>query len=63
MFTPFAFIQTIPAGGGGGGDADATAYINAVLAAGGELSAGQQTAINTFFVDLKSDGIYSKLYC
>lgn len=62
MFTPFAFIQTIPTGGGGGGDADATAYINAVLAAGGELSAGQQTAINTFFVDLKSDGIYSKLY-
>jgi len=61
MFTPFAFIQTISSGGGGG-DADATAYINAIIAAGGTLSAGEQTAINTFFVDLKADGIYSKLY-
>jgi hypothetical protein len=46
----------------GGGDADATAYINAIIAAGGTLSGAQQTAIDTFFVDLKADGIYSKLY-
>jgi len=49
-------------GGGGGGDDDATAYINAIISGGGTLSTPQQTAINTFFVDLKADGIYNKLY-
>lgn len=41
-------------------DADAQAYIDAVLAAGGTLSSGDQDAINTLFVDLKTAGIYIK---
>lgn len=41
---------------------DADVYIAAVLAAGGTLSGTEQTAIRTFFTDLKSDGIYSKLF-
>ena len=56
--TPFAFMAA-PAGGG---DPDAATYIAAVLAAGGTLSSPQQTAINTYFVDLKAEGLYSKLY-
>ena len=60
MFTtPFAFMAA-PAGGGY--DPDAQAYIDAVIAAGGTLSSPQQDAINTFYVDIKSDGIYSNLY-
>jgi len=43
-------------------DPDATTYINAVLAAGGSLTTPQRTAINTFFVGLKTDGTYSKFY-
>jgi hypothetical protein len=43
-------------------DPDATTYINAVIAAGGTLTAPQQTAINTFYVGLKTDGIYNKFY-
>ena len=59
MFTtPFAFLAA-PAGGG---DPDAAAYIAAVLAAGGTLSSPQEEAINTYFVDLKAEGLYSKLY-
>ena len=59
MFTtPFTFLKAA----GGGADPNATTYINAVLAAGGTLSSPQQTAINTYFVDLKAEGLYSKLY-
>ena len=43
-------------------DPDATTYINAVIAAGGTLSPTQQTAIDTFYVGLKADGIYNKFY-
>jgi hypothetical protein len=43
-------------------DPDATTYINAVLAAGGTLTTPQRTAIDSFYVGLKADGIYSKLY-
>jgi len=57
MFSPFGFMGTQA-----GGDADATAYINAVITAGGSLSAGEQTSIDTFYVNLKSLGIYSKLH-
>jgi hypothetical protein len=56
---PFSFLKTVS--GGGGGDVDATAYINAVLAAGGSLSSPEQTAINTLFVDLKSAGLWNDL--
>ena len=57
MFSPFGFMGTQA-----GGDADATAYINAVITAGGSLSVGEETAIDTFYTGLKSDGIYSKLF-
>ena len=60
MFIPFGFMNT--QAGGGGGDADANAYISAITTAGGSLSGTEETAINTFFTTLKSDGIYSKLH-
>jgi hypothetical protein len=60
MFTPFSFIQTISAGGGGG-DANATAYLAAVVAAGGSINDTITSATNTLFVDLKAAGIYNKL--
>jgi len=37
-------------------------YIAAVLAAGGTLSGAQETAISTFYSDLVTAGIYSKMY-
>jgi hypothetical protein len=58
---PF-FITSTSSGGGGGFDPDAQAYINAVIAGGGTLSSPQEEAINTYFVDLKAEGLYSKLY-
>jgi len=50
-------------GGGmiGGLDPSAKAYINAVVAAGGTVSGGQKSAINTFYKTGKSDGWYSSL--
>ena len=57
MFQPFGFMATpIPAS-----DADADAYILAVTTAGGTLSAGEETAIQTLFTSLKSNSLYSKL--
>jgi hypothetical protein len=43
-------------------DPDATSYINAILAAGGSLSSPQQTAIDTYFIGLKAQGLYNKFY-
>lgn len=60
MFSPFSFMGTQA---GGGGDVDADAYILAVTTAGGTLSAGDETAIQTFFVGLKTASIYSKIAC
>ena len=60
MFSPFGFMGT--QAGGGGGDIDATAYINAVITAGGSFSGVEETAIDTFYVNLKSSGIYNKLF-
>jgi hypothetical protein len=50
-------------GGGfvGGLDPDAEGYIDAVVAAGGTVSGGQKSAINTFYKTGKSDGWYSSL--
>jgi len=50
-------------GGGfvGGLDPDAKGYIDAVVAAGGTVSGGQRSAINTFYETGKSDGWYSSL--
>lgn len=42
-------------------DADATAYINAVISAGGSLTTDERNRINTFFVTGKSQGWYSDL--
>jgi hypothetical protein len=42
-------------------DADAAAYIAAVVDAGGVVSGGQKSAINTFYKTGKSDGWYSSL--
>ena len=57
MFQPFGFMATpIPAS-----DADADAYILAVTTAGGTLSAGEETAIQTLFISLKSNSLYTKL--
>ena len=50
-----------PASGGGGGDTDADAYIAAVTTAGGTLSAGDETAIQTLYTELKSNSLYSEL--
>ena len=49
MFTPFGFM-------GSYGDADAQAFIDAVVNAGGSLTATEETAINTLVPDLKSAG-------
>lgn len=54
---PFSFIQN-PASGG---DADATAYLAAVVATGGTVDATITSAVNTLFTDLKTAGIYTKL--
>lgn len=59
MFSPFAFQGTKA---GGGGDADAQAYITEVKAQGGTLSAAEETAIETFYGDLKTAGLYTKLH-
>ena len=58
IFTPFAFMQ--PAGAPL--DPDAATYISAVTTAGGSLSGAEETAISTFFTDLKSAGVYSQLH-
>ena len=42
-------------------DADAAAYLEAVLLTGGTLDATISGATNTLFTDLKSNGLYSKL--
>jgi hypothetical protein len=44
---------------GGAFDADAQAFFNRVTAAGGTLSATEQTAVNTLVVSLKSFGIWT----
>jgi hypothetical protein len=42
-------------------DPDAKAYIAAVVAAGGTVSGGQKSAINTFYKTGKADGWYSSI--
>lgn len=50
-----------PAPAGGGYDTDAQAYIDAVVAAGGTLDSSQQDAINTLYLDLKSNSLYTEM--
>ena len=47
-------------GGGGGNDPDAQAYIDALGTAGYTVSGAEETAINTFVLALKADGIWAK---
>ena len=58
MFSPFGFMGTQA---GGGLDPDATAYIDKVIAQGGSLSAGDETAIQTLYTDLKSNSLYGEM--
>jgi hypothetical protein len=55
MFSPFSFL-------GKREDADASAYIQSVLANGGTLSEPQELAIHNFYTNLKEANIYDKLY-
>ena len=55
--TPFTFLKAA----GGGADPDATAYLAAVVAAGGTVDATITSATNTLFTDLKSAGIYTNI--
>lgn len=58
MFTtPFAFMKaaTAPV------DPDATAYLAAVVAAGGTVTPTITTATNTLFTDLKTNSLYTKI--
>jgi hypothetical protein len=58
MFTtPFTFLKAVSAGG----DADATAYLAAVVAAGGTVDATITSATDTLFVDMKTAGVYAKM--
>ena len=43
------------------GDADANAYIAAIIASGGTTDTTIENAIQTLFTDLKSAGVYSKM--
>lgn len=57
MFTqPFTFLAAA-----GGGDSDATAYLEAVVAAGGTVTPTITTATNTLFTDLKAASLYTKI--
>lgn len=47
--------------GQGGFDADAQAFFNRVDTAGGTLSATEQLAINTLVIQMKADGIWTKM--
>ncbi len=55
MFIPFAFQGTKA-------DTDAQAYITEVKAQGGTLSLAEETAIDKFYTNLKSAGLYAKLH-
>lgn len=46
---------------GGGNDPATTAWVNAVVSAGGTVSGTQQTRVNTLIVALKGHGLFAKL--
>lgn len=55
-------IGRLIVGDSSAGDPDANAYISAITTAGGTLSGAEETAIQTFFTDIKASGIFSKAY-
>lgn len=59
--TPTNTVTPTPTPSPAGGDPDATAFLAAVVAAGGTVDSTITTATNTLFTDLKSNGIYTKL--
>jgi hypothetical protein len=61
MFAPFIWGYANNAPSSGGGDADADAYLAAVIAAGGTTDATIDAAVQTLFTDLKTADVYSKL--
>jgi hypothetical protein len=50
-----------PSSGGASFDADAQAFFDRVTAAGGTLSATEQTAVNTLVVQMKADGTWTPM--
>jgi hypothetical protein len=60
MFTPFAFVKSVAAAPAF--DPNAQAYLNAVVSLGGTTNTTINNAVNTLFVDLKSAGLYSKIF-
>jgi hypothetical protein len=60
--TPSVTVTPTPSPSIPSGDADATAYLADVVAAGGTTNATIDAAVDTLFVDLKAAGVYSKLF-
>ena len=63
MFAPFIWGYANNAPSSGGGDADADAYLAAVIAAGGTTDATIDAAVQTLFTATKDAGVYNKLDC
>ena len=60
--TPSVTVTPTPSPSIPSGYADATAYLAAVVSAGGTTDATIDAAVDTLFVDLKAAGVYSKLF-
>ncbi len=61
MFNVPSFMGFDKAGFGTPIDPDAAAFFARVTAAGGTLSATEQTAVNTLVVQMKADGIWTAM--
>jgi hypothetical protein len=59
--TPTPTPTITPTSSPSGLDPDAVNYLNAVVSTGGTINATISAATNTLFVDLKSNGLYSKI--
>ena len=59
--TPTNTTTPTPTASPAGGDADAAAYLAAVVATGGTVTSDITAAVETLFEDLKTAGIYSEL--
>lgn len=57
----FPMTGVPPVISGGGENAKTTAWVNAVVAAGGSVSAGRRTTVNTLFDSLDSNSLTTKL--
>jgi hypothetical protein len=59
--TPTPTPTITPTSSPSGLDPDAVNYLNAIITTGGTLNATISAATNTLFVDLKANGLYSKI--